>query len=243
MWRCVPSATSSSPSRRTRMDDPRHTIESVFRRESGRIVATLIRVSGSFDLAEEAMQDACTAALTYWPVKGVPDNPAAWLTAAAHRKLIDYARREQTRRKQQGQLQYEIEAAHSDPSPEPGIGPGRHRRPAQPHLHLLPSRAPPRSADRPHPAHPRRPHHRRNRPRLSRAGGHPRPAPGARQTQNPRGRHPVPRAFAKRPPGAPLRRPDGLVSHLQRRLHGHLRRHSHPPRALRRSHPSRPPAL
>lgn len=79
------------------MDDPRSTIESVFRRESGRIIASLIRVSGSFDLAEEAMQDAFASALSSWPEKGLPSNPPAWITAVAHRKLIDYARREHTR--------------------------------------------------------------------------------------------------------------------------------------------------
>ena len=81
------------------MDDLKSAVEIVFRRESGRIIAGLIRVSGSFDLAEEAMQDAFTTALERWPAQGVPDNPAAWITAVAHRKLIDYARRANTDRK------------------------------------------------------------------------------------------------------------------------------------------------
>lgn len=97
------------------MEDLRATIESVFRNESGRIIAGLIRVSQSFDLAEEAMQDALAAALVTWPAKGLPDNPAAWITAAAHRKLIDYARRERTRHDKEGQLQYEIESRSSAP--------------------------------------------------------------------------------------------------------------------------------
>src|SRR5487761_833881 len=96
------------------MDDLTRTVESVFRRESGRIIAGLIRFSGSFDLAEEAMQDAFAAALAHWPVKGVPDNPAAWITAAAHRKLIDYARRERTRRDNEDALLYETETARGD---------------------------------------------------------------------------------------------------------------------------------
>ena len=99
------------------MDDLRGTIESVFRSEGGRIIAGLIRLSRSFDLAEEAMQDAFTAAVSSWPSKGVPDNPAAWITAAAHRKLIDYARRNRTRTSHETQLQYEIElrqAANED---------------------------------------------------------------------------------------------------------------------------------
>jgi RNA polymerase sigma-70 factor (ECF subfamily) len=91
------------------MDDPRATVEAVFRQESGRIIAGLIRVSHSFDLAEEAMQDAFAAALASWRVKGIPENPAAWITAAAHRKLIDYARRARTRRDNEDQLLYETE--------------------------------------------------------------------------------------------------------------------------------------
>src|SRR6202041_2863750 len=92
------------------MHDHRATVESVFRNESGRIIAGLIRVSRSFDLAEEAMQDAFAAAVVSWQAQGVPDNPAAWITATARRKLIDYARREQTRRKIEDQLRYEYQS-------------------------------------------------------------------------------------------------------------------------------------
>jgi RNA polymerase sigma-70 factor (ECF subfamily) len=95
------------------MHDHRATVESVFRSESGRIIAGLIRVSHSFDLAEEAMQDAFAAAVVSWQADGVPDNPAAWITATARRKLIDYARREQTRRNNEGQLLYEYESRSS----------------------------------------------------------------------------------------------------------------------------------
>ncbi len=89
------------------MADIRSAIESVFRQESGRIVASLIRISGSFDRAEEAMQESFASALASWPAKGIPDNPAAWIMTAAHRKLIDAARREQTRREKQDSLQYQ----------------------------------------------------------------------------------------------------------------------------------------
>jgi RNA polymerase sigma-70 factor (ECF subfamily) len=92
------------------MHDHRATVEAVFRAESGRIIAGLIRVSRSFDLAEEAMQDAFAAAVVSWQAQGVPDNPAAWITATARRKLIDYARREQTRRNNEDQLLYEYES-------------------------------------------------------------------------------------------------------------------------------------
>ncbi len=89
------------------MDELRSTVEAVFRRESGRIIASLVRISHSFDLAEEAMQDAFAAALVHWDKEGVPDNPAAWITAAAQRKLVDYARRQQMRRAKEDQLRYE----------------------------------------------------------------------------------------------------------------------------------------
>jgi RNA polymerase sigma-70 factor (ECF subfamily) len=68
-------------------------VESVFREEWSRVVASLIRLSGSFDLAEEAAQEAFSKALTSWPVTGVPDNPGAWITTVARRKLIDQLRK------------------------------------------------------------------------------------------------------------------------------------------------------
>ena len=89
------------------MNELRNEVEQVFRRESGRIIAGLIRISQSFDLAEEAMQDALASALANWETKGVPENPAAWINAVARRKLVDYARRRRTRRENQDQLLYE----------------------------------------------------------------------------------------------------------------------------------------
>jgi len=61
-------------------------IEQIFREESGRILATLIRLLGSFDLAEEAMQESFTVALEQWPERGVPENPRAWLISTAQHK-------------------------------------------------------------------------------------------------------------------------------------------------------------
>ena len=96
------------------MNDARAIAENVFREESGRIIASLIRLSGSFDLAEEAMQDAFASALTNWPARGIPDNPAAWITAVAHRKIIDYVRRQTTRTEKQDALEYEIRRDSQD---------------------------------------------------------------------------------------------------------------------------------
>jgi len=65
--------------------DVRACAESVFRHEHGRIIAGLIRLSGSFDRAEEAMQEALAAALAHWPDRGIPQNPAACVRAAPYR--------------------------------------------------------------------------------------------------------------------------------------------------------------
>jgi RNA polymerase sigma-70 factor, ECF subfamily len=92
--------------------DVKSAAESVFKEQSGRITATLIRISGSFDLAEEALQEAFAAALARWPDTGIPDNPAAWITTAAHRKLIDFIRRDRTRRDKQEPLRYETPTSY-----------------------------------------------------------------------------------------------------------------------------------
>jgi RNA polymerase sigma-70 factor (ECF subfamily) len=69
-------------------------ITQVFRDEWGQLVATLIRVTGDWELAEECAQEAFAAALKRWPVDGVPDKPGAWLTTTARNRAIDYLRRE-----------------------------------------------------------------------------------------------------------------------------------------------------
>src|SRR6185369_6348041 len=76
-----------------KMRDVESIVEAVFREEWSRIVASLIRLSGSFDLAEEAAQEAFAQAIASWPVSGVPDNPGAWITTVARRKLIDHVRK------------------------------------------------------------------------------------------------------------------------------------------------------
>jgi RNA polymerase sigma-70 factor (ECF subfamily) len=100
------------------MADIQAAADAVFREESGRIMARLIRISGSFDLAEEALQESFVSALAAWETKGVPENPAAWIVTTAHRKLIDALRRERTRREKQGALGYQQELADA---PEPEI--------------------------------------------------------------------------------------------------------------------------
>jgi RNA polymerase sigma-70 factor (ECF subfamily) len=71
----------------------REKVEAVYRSESRRVLATLIRLLGDIDLAEEALQDAFTSALEQWPPDGVPANPRAWLVSAGRFKAIDTLRR------------------------------------------------------------------------------------------------------------------------------------------------------
>jgi RNA polymerase sigma-70 factor (ECF subfamily) len=73
-------------------------VDRTFRRESGRAVATLIRVLGDFDAAEEAVQDAFVVALERWPREGAPDNPGAWIVRVARNRAIDRLRRERNLR-------------------------------------------------------------------------------------------------------------------------------------------------
>jgi RNA polymerase sigma-70 factor, ECF subfamily len=71
----------------------RELLDSLYRANSGRILATLIRLLGDFDLAEEAMHEAFAAALSVWPTSGVPDNPRPWLISTGRFKAIDTLRR------------------------------------------------------------------------------------------------------------------------------------------------------
>lgn len=74
-------------------DPVRERVEALYRAESRRILATLIRLLGDFDVAEDAMQDAFRAALEKWPTEGIPDNPRAWLVSAGRFKAIDALRK------------------------------------------------------------------------------------------------------------------------------------------------------
>jgi RNA polymerase sigma-70 factor, ECF subfamily len=73
--------------------EPRERLESLYRAESRRVLATLVRLLGDFDLAEEALQDAFAAAVEQWPRDGIPANPRAWLISTGRFKAIDRLRR------------------------------------------------------------------------------------------------------------------------------------------------------
>ncbi len=83
----------SEPSQDQIREQIRELLDSLYRVESGRILATLIRLLGDFDLAEEAMHEAFAAALSLWPASGVPGNPRPWLISTARFKAIDTLRR------------------------------------------------------------------------------------------------------------------------------------------------------
>ena len=84
-------------------------VDRLFREESGRVVATLIRVLGDFDLAEEAVQDAFARAVETWPAQGVPRNPGAWITTTARNAAIDRIRRRRRLAEKTEELQRDAE--------------------------------------------------------------------------------------------------------------------------------------
>jgi RNA polymerase sigma-70 factor (ECF subfamily) len=89
--------------------DTHRVIEAVWRIESARIVAALTRIIRDVGIAEEIAQDALVAALEQWPESGVPDNPGAWLMAAAKRRGIDRIRRNERLERKHQQLGHELE--------------------------------------------------------------------------------------------------------------------------------------
>ncbi|HEV8427000.1 MAG TPA: sigma factor, partial [Pyrinomonadaceae bacterium] len=85
-------------------------LDSLYRVDSGRILATLIRLLGDFDLAEEAMHEAFAAALSLWPTSGVPGNARPWMISTARFKAIDTLRRRARFDASQDELVRHIEA-------------------------------------------------------------------------------------------------------------------------------------
>lgn len=96
-------------------------IEAIFRDEAGRALATLIRLVGDFDLAEDALQDAFAVALERWPACEIPDNPRAWLVNVARNKAIDRIRRQAVFRGKQQALVHELELNAQAPDEPPAM--------------------------------------------------------------------------------------------------------------------------
>ncbi|HWF60645.1 MAG TPA: RNA polymerase sigma factor [Nitrospira sp.] len=97
------------------LKQPQESVEDVYRSESRRVLATLIRLLGDFDAAEEALHEAFVAAAEQWPRDGVPANPGAWLVSTGRFKAIDGMRRRARYDASLGELAKQIETAMSDP--------------------------------------------------------------------------------------------------------------------------------
>jgi len=94
-------------------------IEHVFRTEYGRAVAVLVRAFGDINIAEEAVQDAFTAAIERWPADGIPPSPAGWIITTARNRAIDRLRRESSRQDRHAQAAL-LHASHVDDQEEEG---------------------------------------------------------------------------------------------------------------------------
>ncbi|HVS00611.1 MAG TPA: RNA polymerase sigma factor, partial [Thermoanaerobaculia bacterium] len=100
----------------------RETVAAVYRSDSRRVLATLIRLLGDFDLAEEALHDAFTAALEQWPREGPPANPRAWLVSTGRFKAIDRIRRRARYDTAMAELAERVDTGPSDPAVWEGEG-------------------------------------------------------------------------------------------------------------------------
>jgi len=100
--------------------DAHRAIRAVLRIESAKLIAGLTRMVRDVGVAEDLAQDAVVAALTHWPVEGIPDNPAAWLTSTAKRRAIDLLRRDRVLAKKHEELAYET--AETGEAPADNVG-------------------------------------------------------------------------------------------------------------------------
>ncbi|TYT26365.1 RNA polymerase sigma factor [Luteimonas viscosa] len=89
-------------------------IDAVWRTESPKVIAALMRMVRDLDLAEELAQDALVTALERWPASGVPDNPGAWLMATAKHRAIDHLRRYQLQARKHAQIAQELDGLHDE---------------------------------------------------------------------------------------------------------------------------------
>ena len=133
-------------------DRVREMVDAVYRSDSRRVLATLIRLLGDFDLAEEALHDAFMAAMEQWPRDGVPDNPRAWLVSAGRFKAIDTLRRRARFDASLTELARQLEVDTGAATRRSAGGGERRGRPAPADLHMLPPGAAAGRAGGPHAA-------------------------------------------------------------------------------------------
>ena len=110
------------------MDNTAAGIERFYRDEFGRILATLIRVLGDFDLAEDAAQDAFASAVEQWRRDGLPDNPRAWIIGVARHKAIDRIRKQGRFNDRREELIRMAESGDDEPEPDAGALPDERLR-------------------------------------------------------------------------------------------------------------------
>ncbi len=99
----------------------RDRVDAIYRSDSRRVLATLIRLLGDFDLAEEALHDAFATAVEQWPEKGIPSNPSAWLISAGRFKALDRLRRNARFESADGEILDRLQASETPDQPEEGV--------------------------------------------------------------------------------------------------------------------------
>ena len=187
------------------------TIETLYRSESGRVLATLVRLLGDLDLAEEAMHEAFAAALKSWPQTGIPDKPRPWLISTARFKAIDMMRRRARFDGAQRDLVAHMESRVND---APGENEGDRGRSPPSDLHLLPSRSASGRTGCAHPSRNLRPDHGGDCPRISGYAGNARPTHRTRQGKDSRDADSIRGADAAGIAGAAGRGASGRLSRL-----------------------------
>jgi predicted RNA polymerase sigma factor len=208
----------------------------IFRREAGRCTATLIRVLGDIDLAEDAAAEAFAIAAERWPTQGVPPNPGGWITTTARNRAIDRLRRESTRTDHHlAARRLETDDMEPDHNPELDALDGFVDVVADDQLRLMFLCCHPALAADAQVALTLRLLGGLDTPEIARAfrpRTDPRPADRPRQAQATRQPRLLPRALRRGAARPPPRRPDSDLPDLHRRAHRDHWRGPHPRRPL-----------
>src|SRR5687767_7244029 len=127
----ISAARHNSPDNSTQPHDADHLVAHLFRHQGARIVATLTRVLGAshLSLAEDVVQDALIKALQQWPFRGIPENPAAWLTLVARNRALDLLRRDASLIHKVTELERGFQRPQGSRSGNPGLDAPLSKRP------------------------------------------------------------------------------------------------------------------